>query len=93
MINTFPIVVEILDDYDIYLFYEKAIRGGICQQISHRYAKSDEETKIRYYDANNLYGLAMIQPLPISKFQWIYPESDEVKQDYQAERSQYPGDT
>ena len=59
---------------------EKAIRGGICHAL-HRYAKSnnkymknyDENKKtsyIQYLDANNLYGCAMSQKLPIDGFKW-----------------------
>ena len=33
-----------------------------------RYIKSDNETKIIYIDANNLYGYAMSQYLPFGNF-------------------------
>ena len=59
---------------------EKGIRGGICHAIL-RYAKAnnkyikyynnDEEGLfLQYDDANNLYGFAMIQQLPINGFKW-----------------------
>ena len=44
------------------LIVKKGIRGGISHSI-HRYAK--------YWDANNLYGQAMLQQLPVNKFEWI----------------------
>ena len=60
---------------------EKGIRGGICHAIL-RYAKAnnkymkdynkdEEESFLRYNDANNLYGFAMIQPLPVNGFDWV----------------------
>jgi len=33
---------------------------------------------IIYLDANNLYGWAMKQLLPVGGFQWVNPELDEV---------------
>ena len=60
---------------------EEGIRGGICHSI-YRYAKannkymknydeSKESSYIQYLDANNLYGRAMSQKLPVNDFKWI----------------------
>ena len=61
--------------------FEKGIRGGITQAVK-RYAKAnnkymkdldnpDEESiYLRYVDANNQYGWAMIQKLPTHGFLW-----------------------
>ena len=46
------------------LLFENNIRGGISSVMGDRYVKSDEEKKILYIDANNLYGYAMCQYLP-----------------------------
>ena len=35
-----------------------------------RYVKSDENKKILYKDANNLYGLAMSEPLPFDEIKF-----------------------
>ena len=73
--------LELLTDYEIILMTEKEIRGGICQ-ATHRYAKANnkymknydkniESSYIEYLDANNLYGWAMSQKLPVNDFKWI----------------------
>ena len=46
------------------------MRGGVSY-ISKRYTKSDENTEIIYWDANNLYGWPMIQNLPHSSFKFF----------------------
>ena len=67
--------LELLPDADILLTVEKGISGGICHAI-YRYAKANnkymknynkykEELFFQYLDANNLYGWAMSQKLPV----------------------------
>ena len=62
------------------LTVEKKIRGGICHAV-HRYAtannkymkeynQNNESSYILYLDANNLYGWAMSQKLPLNNFEW-----------------------
>ena len=74
------IKLELLTDVEMLLMVEKGIRGGICHAI-YRYAKTNikymknynkdkEESFIQYLDANNLYGWAMSQKLPVSGFKW-----------------------
>ena len=73
--------LELLTDYDMLLMIEEGIRGGICHAV-HRYAKvnnkymknydkSKESSYIQYLDANNLYGVAMSEKLPINGFKWV----------------------
>ena len=75
------IKLELLTDYDMLLMVEEGIRGGICHSI-HRYAKannkymnnydeSKESSYIQYLYANNLYGWAMSQRLPVNNFNWV----------------------
>ena len=63
------------------LMVEEGIRGGICHSI-HRYAKTNnkymknynkniDSSYIQYLDANNLYGWAMSQKLPVNNFKWV----------------------
>ena len=72
--------LELLDDFDMALMFEKGIRGGISQAIQ-RYASANNKymsnydskqlsTYFMYFDANNLYGFAMGKKLPISNFKW-----------------------
>ena len=73
--------LEFLADYDMLLMVEEGIRGGICHSI-HRYTKAnnkymenynknEESSYIQYLDANNLYGSAMSQKLPVNNFKWV----------------------
>ena len=73
--------LELLTDYDMLLMIEEGIRGGICHAV-HRYAKanniymkdydsSKESSYIQYLDANNLYGAAMSEKLPMNGFKWV----------------------
>ena len=68
--------LELLTDIYMLLMVEKGTRGEICQAI-HRYNKANdkciknydknnESSYIEYLEANNLYGLAMSQILPIN---------------------------
>ena len=77
------------DQSDMYLFVEKMIRGGISM-ICHRHAKANnkyldvhnkEELQkyILYLDANNLYGYAMSQYLPVGGYKWNTELWDENK--------------
>ena len=63
------------------LMAEKGIRGGICHAI-HRYAKANNKymknydkniisSFLMYLDANNLYGWAMSQKLPVNGFKLV----------------------
>ena len=73
--------LELLTDYDMLLMVKEGIRGGICHAIQ-RYAKAnnkymkdyDKKKKssyIQYLDANNLYGKAMSEKLPVRGFRWM----------------------
>ena len=73
--------LELLTDYDMLLMVEEGIRGGICHAIQ-RYAKANNKcmkdydrkkkpSYIQYLDANNLYGKAMTEKLPVRGFKWM----------------------
>ena len=65
----------------MFITIEKGIRGGMCHAI-YRYAKANNKymknynkniksSYLMYLDANNLYGWAMLQKLPVGGFKWI----------------------
>ena len=80
--------LELLTDADMLLMFEKGIRGGISM-ISNRYGKANNKYMREKYDqnqpsknvvdldANNLYGWAMMKPLPVGGFEWM--EEEELK--------------
>ena len=81
MLKMTKIELELINDIDMHLFIEKGMRGGISY-IAKRYSKannkytkdydnSEETTFIMYFDANNLYGWAMMQYLPYGGFKWL----------------------
>jgi len=85
MLKCTKIELEFKRDHDMLLFIKKGIRGGISM-VSNRYAKANNSymgekfdrskpsSCIMYYDANNLYGWAMSQKLPIHGFKWMSNE-------------------
>ena len=73
--------LELLKNYDMLLMVEEGIRGGICHAMQ-RYAKANNKymkdydrkkksSYIQYLDANNLYGKAMTEKLPVRGFRWM----------------------
>jgi hypothetical protein len=79
------IQLDSISDPDMHLFFESGIRGGLSQ-ISHRFAKSNNRLAalneidfepdkpnsfIIYLDMNNLYGTAMVKPLPYKDLRWF----------------------
>ena len=85
MLKSTEAKVDLISDLSMYEMISSGIRGGICM-ISKRHAKANHEQMgelynpdlpkktITYFDANNLYGYAMSQPLPDKDFQWVPPE-------------------
>ena len=73
--------LELLTDYDMLLMVEEGIKGGIChavQRYAHAnnkymkdYDKKKKSSYIQYLDANNLYGKAMTEKLPVRGFKWV----------------------
>ena len=64
------IKLQTLQDKDMILLLENNIRGGISSIMGHRYMKSNENKKILYFDANNLYGHSMSEPLPYDEIKF-----------------------
>ena len=55
--------LQTLQDKDMILLLENNIRGGISSVMGDRYIQSDDNKKVLYFDANNLYGHSMSEPL------------------------------
>ena len=81
MLKMTKINLELLSDVDKLLMIEKGIRGGISI-ISNRYGKANNKYMkdynkkelskyLMYLDANNLYGVAMSEKLPVHSFKWM----------------------
>ena len=62
--------------------FERGIRGGITKAVrkyasannkytGDRFDPKSENSYLQYLDANNLYGWAMLQPLPTGGFKWV----------------------
>ena len=67
--------LQTLQDKDMILLLENIIRGGISSVMGDRYIKSNENKKILYIDANNLYGHSMSEALPYDEIKF---ETDNV---------------
>ena len=72
--------IELLTDIDMLLMVEKGIRSRICQAIyrhgeaNNKHMKNynkDISSYLMYLDANNLYGWAVSQKLPVNGFKWV----------------------
>ena len=75
------IQLELINDINILLMFEKGIRGGISiisnryGEANNKYMKGYNKNKaskyLMYLDANNLYGCAMSEKLPTHGFKWL----------------------
>ena len=75
------IQLELLNDVNMLLMFEKGIRGGISiisnryGEANNKYMKGYNKNKaskyLMYLDANNLYGCAMSEKLPTHGFKWL----------------------
>ena len=83
--------LELLTAYDMLLMVEEGIRGGVCHAMqrcakaNNKYIKDYDRTKkssyIQYLDANNLYGKAMTEKLPVRGFRWM-DEISKIDEDF-----------
>ena len=62
--------LQTLQDNDMILLIENNIRGGVSSIMGDRYIKSDDNEKILYIDAINLYGHSMSQYLPYDEIKF-----------------------
>ena len=62
--------LQTLQDKEMILLLENNIRGCISSVMGDRYIKSNDNKKILYIDANNLYGHSMSQYLPFDEIKF-----------------------
>ena len=63
------------------MMIEQVTKGGMCNAVyryvkannkcMENYDKNTESSYLEYLDANNLYGWAMSQKLPVRGFKWV----------------------
>ena len=70
------IKLQTLQDKDLILLIENNILGGISSVMGDRYVKSDDNKKITYMDATNLYGHSMSQFLPYDEIEMWHGHPD-----------------
>ena len=78
MLKHTNVKLELLTDTDMVLMVKRGIRGSLTQVVkrravaNHKYLPSYGSTKksvfLQYLDANNLYGYAMSQKLPLDGY-------------------------
>ena len=84
--------LELLTDIEMLLMIEQGIRGEMCQSI-HKYAKANnkymknydkniESSYLTYLHANNLYGWAMSQKLPVNGYMWYNDYLSDFNEDF-----------
>ena len=84
MLNMTKVKLELVSDPDMYIFFEKGMRGGVSY-ISNRYSKANnkylkscdpkqESKHTTYLGTNSLYGYVISKSLPTSGFNWIDPK-------------------
>jgi DNA polymerase type B, organellar and viral len=82
------VTLELYSDIDMLLLTENGIRGGSayigCREsiannkhVPDSFDPSEASKYIAYLDANNLYGWAMSQPLPVGDYKWL--DRSEIK--------------
>ena len=81
MLKLAGIEIDLVYNQEMYEMIEAGLRGGMTQttckkvEANNKYMGSDydsskESSYINYFDANNLYGLSMIQKLPYRNLKW-----------------------
>ena len=69
--------LEIITDLDMYISFEKGMRGGVSyifnrySEANNKYLKSYNQKQFISLDANNSYGYAISRFLPPSQFKWM----------------------
>ena len=81
MLKMTGVEIDLIYDQEMYEMIDAGLRGGMCmvstkkveannKYMGEEYDKDKENSYINYFDANNLYGLSMIQKLPYKNLKW-----------------------
>ena len=80
MLKHTKVKLELLTDTNMILMVEKGIQGGLRKVAkkhavaNHKYLPTSDSSEksvfLQYLDANNLYGYAMSQKLPLDGYKW-----------------------
>ena len=80
MLKMTNVKLDLITDIDMENMVQLGMRGGVSsimhrhEKANNKYMKNYEKDKdssyLMYLDANNLYGWAMSQKLPVGKFKW-----------------------
>ena len=85
MLNNTKVLLELIPDVEMYDMIKSSTRDGLCTTGSVRYAQANNpymneecdpnktSSYIIPFDANNLYGYTMSQPLPCGEYEWANP--------------------
>ena len=68
--------MQTLQDKNLILLTGNNVRGGISSVMGDRYVKSDENKKILYMDATNIYGHSLSQMLPYDEIDMWHGHPD-----------------
>jgi hypothetical protein len=73
------VTIELLSDNEMYEFFSKAKRGGICSVGEKNFSNTYNQPNkvVICIDINSLYPFAMILPLPIGEYSWVSIEEAE----------------
>ncbi|XP_050528668.1 uncharacterized protein LOC126898547 [Daktulosphaira vitifoliae] len=88
MLKYTDVNIELITDPDMLLMFELGIRGGLTQ-VNQRYARANHpgisdynpnipHKYLQYLDATNLYGTAMMEPMPLGNFEWSTVTLEEI---------------
>ena len=100
MLKLTGIEIDLVYDQEMYEMIEAGLRGGMTQTtckkveannkyMGSEYDSSKESSYINYFDANNLYGLSMIQKLPYRSLKWDDKITEEDIINYEDGRTGY----
>ena len=78
MLKSTGVELDYIPDQEMTLLFENSIRGGVSYVNTRHVDVEKEGGIIEYYDANNLYGKAQMEFLPMGNYRWLSEE--ELKQ-------------